>query len=752
MPAVAEYGPLKSTLRPINQQGITVQASPEAMGAGIGRGLQAFAAGIGEAGRAMELVQRIDDENTVKRRLVDKSLADREAMYGENGYALKQGEAAVSGRSEAEKIIAENTKKFSQGLTPAQQRLYDEKAMLQDASTGASIIQHQGTERKSATIQTSKSLVDTYGQDAIAGYSDPRIRDEALTKGHAEIASLGGLMGWSPETIAQQQKAFSSKTLRGVTMRMAEDDPVAAQKFADDHADQIEGEDQAYIKSTLKSGILNEQSKREADRIMTESAGQSGDYYKIMIGKESGGNPNARNPDSSATGLGQFTTKTWEALMLAHPELGLTADGRTDPDQSMRAIKAFTEDNERALKANGIEINNANRYMAHFLGVGGAVKLIRAMQADPTQSAAALMPAAAEANRAIFYDRRTGGARSVSEVYAIQTRRFGGGSSLGEPVSVYGDRAQRLMAITDPDVRELTMKRLAAMDKLIADQQAAQSAAFKQQLWAVIDGGGTPDDVSPEVRAGVGMEGVSSAWSYIAARDKRGDVQSDEDLLYKYRREAAEDPQAFANRNLLDDRDKLSKEAIKELTGLQQAAIGDARKAKDDGVTLTTAYGLAETQLKSVGIGIKTRATDGDQAYMDDQRQIARFNNALTDEITQFKSLNKKNPTQVEMQQMINRLLMPAIIQRNNENDYSSMNPGDWFGGNSITQRPGFMFEGRTATPGEVVRPNITINDIPRPYRQSLTEVLMRANGGRQPSEQEILDAYIEMQVDPYGG
>lgn len=62
-------------------------------------------------------------------------------------------------------------------------------------------------------------------------------------------------------------------------------------------------------------------------------------------------------------------------------------------------------------------------YMAHFMGVGGASKLITAAQDAPQRSASALFPAAAAANRNIFYDR-DGSARSVSGVYSVLTQRF----------------------------------------------------------------------------------------------------------------------------------------------------------------------------------------------------------------------------------------------------------------------------------------------------------------------------------------
>src|SRR4029077_8800785 len=62
-------------------------------------------------------------------------------------------------------------------------------------------------------------------------------------------------------------------------------------------------------------------------------------------------------------------------------------------------------------------------YMAHFMGVGGAGKLIANAEDNPNASAARLFPNAAAANRPIFYDR-LGRARSVSEVYSVLNTRY----------------------------------------------------------------------------------------------------------------------------------------------------------------------------------------------------------------------------------------------------------------------------------------------------------------------------------------
>jgi hypothetical protein len=66
---------------------------------------------------------------------------------------------------------------------------------------------------------------------------------------------------------------------------------------------------------------------------------------------------------------------------------------------------------------------DAELYMAHFMGVGGAGKLISSAEDSPNANAARMFPNAAAANRSIFYDR-SGSARSVSQVYSVLTSRY----------------------------------------------------------------------------------------------------------------------------------------------------------------------------------------------------------------------------------------------------------------------------------------------------------------------------------------
>ena len=174
----------------------------------------------------------------------------------------------------------------------------------------------------------------------------------------------------------------------------------------------------------------------------SRSTGMDFDYLLGQAQLESGLNPAARAGTSSATGLYQFIDQSWLGIIKQHgAENGLgwasnaiTRAGnrwvvsdpqmksailnlRNNPDVSATMAANFASDNQASLEsALGRGATGTDLYMAHFLGLSGAKSFLQTMQSNPGASGAALFPAAARANRSIFYDAG-GNARSLSDIY-----------------------------------------------------------------------------------------------------------------------------------------------------------------------------------------------------------------------------------------------------------------------------------------------------------------------------------------------
>ncbi len=124
------------------------------------------------------------------------------------------------------------------------------------------------------------------------------------------------------------------------------------------------------------------------------SGGAVDTFVNRIIYVESGNRCNAKNPLSSATGLGQFIDSTWMTTIRLHrPDLlkGRTRrqvlDMRFNCDLSRAMTQAFTRDNAAVIRQAGHQVTPGHLYLAHFLGVGGAVKVLRS---GPNQQIAAV--------------------------------------------------------------------------------------------------------------------------------------------------------------------------------------------------------------------------------------------------------------------------------------------------------------------------------------------------------------------------
>lgn len=180
------------------------------------------------------------------------------------------------------------------------------------------------------------------------------------------------------------------------------------------------------------------------------ATGVSFEYLLAAAKIESNFNPSAAASTSSARGLYQFIEQTWLATMKergAALGYGQYADAitrlgdgryavgdpaarqailalRNDPSVNAAMAGALTQMNGEKLAGSiGRAPTDGELYMSHFLGVYGATRLINAASETPNASAAALFPAAAAANRSIFYDR-AGRARSVGDVYAVLNAKY----------------------------------------------------------------------------------------------------------------------------------------------------------------------------------------------------------------------------------------------------------------------------------------------------------------------------------------
>ncbi len=132
----------------------------------------------------------------------------------------------------------------------------------------------------------------------------------------------------------------------------------------------------------------------QPDIVVAQATTSDGEAVQILTNRiihvESGGSATAKNPNSSATGLGQFISKTWIRMMNTYrPDLARSLSTtellalRFDPTISREMVANLAREGEAYLKQRGHAITAGRLYLCHFLGMEGAHLVLSAARTEP---------------------------------------------------------------------------------------------------------------------------------------------------------------------------------------------------------------------------------------------------------------------------------------------------------------------------------------------------------------------------------
>lgn len=771
MAIVPRYQPGQVNERPVFQQRLSVRASAEDMGAAIGRGMGAVAQGVGQAADAMAAVRDLEDIARAKE--ADNAFAAwvRERQYGENGYLTLEGKAAVDARAAFEAEVATKRQEFGTGLTAGAAQKYTTASEARVNSILDQSIVHAANQRKTWFKQASTDRIDTFAEDALAGYRNPALVAKNIAAGQAELRQMGELQGWDADTLKNREAEFISGVHKNIALRIAQSDPLAADAYRKENNGALTGPHQYDLEAALGSSVREAEAVRITEEILMGGRSSGGaEAAGRTVGMTGPTRARAflksRSVDGATRsdaidGLDASFATNLAAMMEDAPPgaregLGLTSAYRSPEVQagiiardmgkygfSAADVTAWNAD-VAALGPEAAGQRWATRFSSSGLraniGLPGGSMHQHGQAVDLAWNGGAFASAPREVQDWVHQNAAKYGLHFPlgNEPWHVEAQGTRGGTVAPRNGSVapramlpgYDEIEAKLAGITDPQVRDLVRKRLNA--QIEAQNRAATAAerAAKAELWRVVEAGGTPDQVPQDIRVAAGMSAVSSAWGYIEDVAARGKPKDDDILVYDMRRYAAENPDDFAQIDLNDYRTRLSPETFKEMTGLQTSALNEDRKARDEGLALTGAFSQATGALEALGI-----TTTGKQGKERDEaaRRIAQFNNMLAQEMAAFKEANNgRNPNQVDIQSMVNRLLLPVVVEE----------PGMLWGTNKADPVP--MFEvGRLGDlgGGRTAAIEVDYKKIP-PAERIEIEVALEAEYGRKPSEEEVEAAY----------
>lgn len=755
MPIVPQYQPGVEQ-RPIFQQNLTSRASADDMGAAIGRGMQGLAQGVGQVATAMQQVQELEDVARAKE--ADNQFAAwlRERQYGENGFLTLQGRAAVDARAAFEADVAEARQRYGHGLTPGAQQSYATASTARLNSTLDQSIVHTANQRKQWFQDASTARIDTFAEDALAGYANPQTVMRNIAAGQAELRQQGEMLGWDADVLSNREAEFISGVHKNVALRMAQSDPLAADAYRRENNDSLTGPHQYELERALGSAVREAQAIREADAILqttrTQAAPSGGPSASGMTG------PTAsraflldrlvtQNRTEDVTGLdGNFAANLSAMIQDAPPGVA----------EGLGVLSGYRSvERQQVLWQDALRRYGSPEAARQWVAPPGNSQHNHGQAVDLAFNGRSLQHAP---QHVLDWVHENAGKYGMyfpmaHEPWHIEPQGSRGGTVAPRTGDVaprtvmpsYADIEAQLEGIADPVVRDLTRRRLYAHMETMNRAASQAETAARSELWSYVERGMTPDDVPQEVRLAAGLSSVQSAWSYIESTAARGAPSDDDNLVYDMRRYAAENPGQFALIDLNDYRERLSPTTFKEMTGLQTSALTDERRAREEGLSITTAFGQAQTALEAVGITTTGQDNAGKRAEA--AARIAQFNNVLAQQMAEFKELNDgRNPSQMDIQQMINRLLLPVVIREPSW----SVNPFSGFQGeNVINDR--FLFETGTREPTSTVSMGVPYTQIPTVARSAIAADL-EAELGRRPSDDEIAERYNEFLLEQVSG
>lgn len=268
-------------------------------------------------------------------------------------------------------------------------------------------------------------------------------------------------------------------------------------------------------------------------------------FVDRIIKVESGGKANAKNPNSSATGAGQFIASTWLGMVRKYrPDL---MDGRTNAEilalrndyaLSREMTRRYAEENAGFLAAQGLPQTPGNIYLAHFLGPRGAAQVLKAAPGTPIEAIVG-----ADAVKANGFLR----GKSASWVVGWASRKMGDGK--GAPSQI----DPRYAGLTLDQRLKLADQMEAAAQRGVSAINAQQKAAYDAEKGALELGIQTGEVTSVQQIMASDMTDAHKADLIAALRSRQGDTLAVAEALAAFRDgRFSADPYSSADRKIVD--------------------------------------------------------------------------------------------------------------------------------------------------------------------------------------------------------
>jgi hypothetical protein len=252
-------------------------ATPDAFGAGMGKGLEVLGAhGVHASQQLLEVaedIKRRDDERAARDALTAYSIAQREILYGtpdKPGYYGLKGQMAVDAHSATAKQLSDAREKLGKNLNSESLRMYEYASQSQLQTNLEGTTRYAVDQRNDADMASYVSFYEESKNLAAANPYDPD--NIAQTRQNAEIMmeKIARLKGITDPVTLQTMKddADTEVLMSAMESIIQRDDVASATEFYKQYQKDINGKVQIKIEKKLEVAAKAERIDREHQAVL----------------------------------------------------------------------------------------------------------------------------------------------------------------------------------------------------------------------------------------------------------------------------------------------------------------------------------------------------------------------------------------------------------------------------------------------------------------------------------------------------
>lgn len=623
---------------------------PDAPSIRVGAQPQAFGLGIAQAGERLAgaLNEREDvlNQHLVAMQQIQNSAdADDSAVaFANQGNEIltnftvnERGGRALPSLPDYETKLNEARDKGGENLNPVARKLYEANSRRLHSSMLGAMDRHAAEQNREYTVSAAQSAMDVARNLAVAHADDPSFLADALETIHDKGTFLSHYLGLGDEVGADKINEQTSKLFSEVIVQKANDNPLAAAKFFEDHKEEMKGEDISKIDSFLKQRTEPYIARQIVDDVVSGGSPEVGTVSVIK-----------------ADPKGFFSRKLGE---------GITINSEVRPhSKQLELIQAWEAGGRKGVRPADNSYHEAANGYAVDIGTGSSGKSVHQLA---TELKAAGLHATEIVEEPLKHHVHIGWSNADLKAKAtpgidlerattltqLEGMRLAGHAAvLAQVEKVYGN---------DPRIKDMAETEFDSRYNRMHAALSAFTETAKNTVMSAAQGDGT--DMPTSLEQIQRDPGVATSWQYLDAGQQRGvlkmlkqNANPPVSQLTAGQLEARDilDGESKANPAKFSARDPMSDPLYNQLPNSFRMAFMDRRNTIKAGQVVDSMTNRALNQVSPL---LKDTEVQNTAENADNYN---RFASKLSDEVKAFYDINKRAPSQVEARTMAQELLL----------------------------------------------------------------------------------------------